>query len=157
MFGIINDKEIYKQLSKDTEEVCQIIMRNNFKDELMCNQNHNVMLICYHLLVIVYIKIKNKKNRDKAEKIAKKIIYETIIRMPQEYEEILLEQSSNIITKFMAVSRSTDLDLSTEIAKGICTILTEDIMYFMKDEYKILISELKKYFDVKIENYDELY
>ena len=72
MFGIINDKEIYKQLSKDTEEVCQIIMRNNFKDELMCNQNHNVMLICYHLLVIVYIKIKNKKNRDKAEKIAKK-------------------------------------------------------------------------------------
>ena len=34
--------------------------------------------------------------------------------MPQEYEEILLEQSSNIITKFMAVSRSTDLDLSTE-------------------------------------------
>lgn len=157
MFGIINDKEIYKQLSKDTEEVCQIIMRNNFKDELMCNQNHNVMLICYHLLAIIYIKIKNKKNRDKAEKTAKKIIYETIIRMPQEYEKILLEQSSNIITKFMAISRSTDIDLSTEISKGICTILTEDIMYFMKDEYKILISELKKYIDVKIENYDELY
>lgn len=157
MFGIINDKEIYKQLSKNAEEVCQIIMRNNFKDELMCNQNHNVMLICYHLLAIIYIKIKNKKNRNKAEKIAKKIVYETIIRMPQEYEKILLEQSSNIITKFMAVSRSTDIDLSTEISKGICTILTEDIMYFMKDEYKILISELKKYIDVKIENYDELY
>lgn len=156
MFGIINDKEIYKQLSKDTEEVCQIIMRNNFKDELMCNQNYNVMLICYHLLVIVYIKIKNKKNRDKAEEIAKKIVYETIIRMPQEYEEILLEQSSNIITKFMAISRSTDLNLSTEISKGLCTILTEDNMYFMKDKYKTLIAELKKYFDIKIESYNGL-
>lgn len=72
MFNSINVKEIYNQLSIDTEEICQIIIRNNFKEESVSNQEYNVMLIYYHLVSILYIKLKNKKNKDKAEKIAKK-------------------------------------------------------------------------------------
>ena len=30
MFNIINYKKIYEQLSKDTEDICQIIIKNKF-------------------------------------------------------------------------------------------------------------------------------
>lgn len=80
--------------------------------------------------------------------------------MPKEYEETLFQQSSDIIKKFMALSRNVeeahDLNFSTEISKGICAILIKDNMYFMKDEYKKLISELKEYIDIKISNYDKI-
>ena len=71
MFNYINYKQIYKQLSVDTEEVCQIIVKNNFREEFLKNQNGNVVLVFYHLMAIVYIELKNKRGRKTAERIIK--------------------------------------------------------------------------------------
>ena len=43
----MKEDEIYKQLSEDTEDICQIIIKNGFKEQLLNNQNCNVILICY--------------------------------------------------------------------------------------------------------------
>lgn len=163
MFKIINYKEIYKQLSKDVENICQIILKHNFRERLLSNQNYNVMLIFYHLVVIIYIIIKNDKGINKAEHISKKLIYETIIRLPREYEETLVINASNIITKYMAVYRQSinntndiKFSFSEELSKGICEILTDDVLFFTKPNYQSLISELKKYIDEKIQLYNNM-
>jgi len=166
MFNYINYKQIYKQLSVDTEEVCQIIVKNNFREEFLKNQNGNVVLVFYHLMAIVYIELKNKRGRKTAERIIKKLMYETAIRLPKEYtEEMILDASSRIVTKYMAMSRycasqsqneSVQLNFSEELSKGICECFTEDELYFMQDDYRALIGELKVYFDKKVEEYKAL-
>ena len=159
----MKEDEIYRQLSEDTEDICQIIIKNGFKDQLLSNQNYNVILICYHLLAIIYIKIKNSKSLDEAEGFAKKIIYETVRRLPKEYEGTLIENSSRIITKYMAIYRQSNkeikesnLDFSTELSKGICEIFSDDPLYFMKEEYNVVISELANYINSKLKLYEEL-
>ena len=160
----MNENDIYIQLSRDAEDICQIIIKNGFKDKLLNNQNYNVMLIFYHLLAIVYIKTKNSKGTKEAENIAQKLVYETLIRLPSEYEESLIENSSRIITKYMAIYRQSNnevkeysLNFSLQLSKGICEIFANDSLYFIKEEYKMLISKLKKYFDVKMEDYNRLF
>ena len=159
----MNESNIYRQLSKDTEDICQIIIKNGFKDKLLNNQKYNVALIFYHLLAIIYIKTKINKSTKEAENTVRKLIYETIIRLPSEYNESLIENSSRIITKYMAIYRQSnneakeyDLNFTLELSKGICEIFDNDLFYFIKKEYSTLISELADYINNKLVLYDEL-
>ena len=153
MFNIINHKKIYIKLSEETEKICQIIIKNGFKENLLSNQHWNVSLIYYHLLAIIYVFLKNKKGSNIAEKVSQKLIYEILVRLPKEYEDDIIKYSSNIITKYVSIYRQSmnkendiKLDYLEELAKGICEIVANDALYFMKEEYKNLIIELKKYF-----------
>jgi len=163
MFNLINYKNIYKELTEETENICQLIIKNNFKDKLLSNQNWNVALIYYHLVAILYVFTKNKKGTSTAEKMSKKLIYETLVRLPDEYENHIISYSSNIITKYVSIYRQAmnsendiKLDFFEELAKGICEIFAEDELYFMKEEYKKLIDTLKIYFTENITKYENL-
>ena len=108
MFNIINKKKIYLKLTNDTKEICQIIVKTDLKDKFFEEQNLNVFLIYYHLLSIIYIKTKLKYGKNKAENVTKKLVYESAKRLPASYStEMIIDISSNIITKYIAVYRNS--------------------------------------------------
>lgn len=161
MFNIINTKNIYRKLASDTKDICKIIINNGFKDNLLKEKDWNVFLIYYHLLSIIYVKIKFKKGSQKAEKIAKKLVYESAIRLPEDYPlDVIINTSSNIITKFVSTYRcsinSKDISFTESLANSICKAIEKDNLYFMKKGYDELINELKKYIEDRMFEYDAL-
>ena len=163
MFGMINHKKIYEILSVDTKKAINIIVKNGFKDDFTKNgeKDWNCFLVFYHLLSIIYIKIKLKKGANKAEKIVKKLVYETAIRLPEDYSvEMVVGVSSGIITKFVATYREsincTEIRFSNSLAYSICNILDKDAIFLSKEKYKKLMNELEEFIKDLMFDYEHL-
>lgn len=163
MFNIINPKKIYEQLRVDSKELINLIVKNGYKDEFITDKakDWNCFLVYYHLLSIVYIKIKFKKGNNKAEKVAKKLVYESAIRLPNNFPiNIVVDVSSNIITKFVSTYKcsinSKDISFSNELANSICNIISKEKLHSSKNNYDKLINELTKYIEDKMFEYDIL-
>lgn len=157
----INIQNLYKKLTDDSKDIINIIIKKGFRNEFLKNKDLNSFLVYYHLLSIIYIKIKFIKSTNKAEEVAKELIYESIIRLSKEYhDEEITEEASNIITKFVSIyrssTRSKNISFSEELANSICKIFENNELHFSKRRYISLINELKQYIEDKIVEYDTL-